>query len=812
MLLKVDVYPSTTGEAYPGTTREPEETVYVCLATSSTNSTATGNDNDTGRLLTVGRKSGDIMLGKDKSVSREHCVIRIVTTNKTLPKGKAAPLPARTLEEQKACQESSFYQCSIVLESVGRLGTFIVEETPLVKKTVANDNDDDDSDTDEEAEMMISQSGGGGVAAASQASQLPLSAWVRNVVAGGNDSDASASSRPIRTRLIHNSTILKELDSDTGRVVVLCGKQESILVLTRVPIYVQRTKTSFPKSSVPSWWSELYTTGAVDLSDKAGNLLSPQTTHLITSARSSSLKQLCAWVKGIHIVQAEYLQALLQRKSPRDAFPNAASFVPPCPPGQEFWEQRPVGNVWAGLKYISMKRDDEWPDLVRAMGGTVCRLDEEARRQAGNNSVNGKEEERIYGQILSQLDPSSTWSVEIKGRKYTQPLKEANIPLYNAKEVAKAVTTWQVLPGLTPNTSTSKVVFETQSIKTRRAAKSSTQADTSTIASPNPSTTTAKENADSDSKLPVKKESHHEEDSPLSKKTDATKTASQSSRRAARSLPSSDSESDSEPVRRRSPRRNTQRSTQKSVGKENNSDSDSDSEPGRRNTQRSTQKSDGDEKSSEETKKSHEPPVNTVALNAKDEPKVEDDAPPMDADNDPLPGNDDAEIEDNMREGEVSNTEKRELEKTDERPMKRVKRGSSAPLDGWLQAAPPGQKRRTKEEMAEVYEGDNVDLYTNSAVTEWAPKPTAKKVPSGTQAASRRRRDAGPNFKGFRKNRVPPVQIVQYKWQSHRSVPAVQQAQMEEEQREADLAFQRANELFKDVARSTASSRRRKLQ
>ena len=118
MLLKVEVYPFT-GEAFSGTERTPEQTTHVCLATTTTSS----SNKDKGRLLTVGRKTGDITMTKDKSVSREHFVVRMVTTNKTLPTTGATASPATaTLEQQKACQESSFYQCAVVLEGIGKLG------------------------------------------------------------------------------------------------------------------------------------------------------------------------------------------------------------------------------------------------------------------------------------------------------------------------------------------------------------------------------------------------------------------------------------------------------------------------------------------------------------------------------------------------------------------------------------------------------------------------------------------------------------------------------------------------------------------
>jgi hypothetical protein len=149
-----------------------------------------------------------------------------------------------------------------------------------------------------------------------------------------------------------------------------------------------------------------------------------------------------------------------------------------------------------------------------------------------------------------------------------------------------------------------------------------------------------------------------------------------------------------------------------------------------------------------------------------------------------------------------------------ERSGKRTKLNTST--QGWLQAAPANPKlrgamKRSKEDILKVYQGEN--LYVKPAETIWAPKASPPTTGSGgTTALVRSGRQAGPDFKGFRKNNVPPAYLAHYQCKAYDPKHSVHQAQFEEERRAADEQFQRANELFTDASRPTASSHRRKLQ
>lgn len=841
MLLKVDIYPCS-GQAYTGETREPAETLHVCLATSRSslhgNTDDGGTDDresvrkDRGRLLTVGRKVGDVLLRNDKTVSREHLIVRLVTTNKAFPtssSGRSTALPelARTAEEQQACQQSSsFYQCAVVLESVGKLGSLIIEETTATKKSVTNP---DDSDTDDEGDaVLISQPGM--AMAASQGQQVVLPSWIQNLVVGSEE----ASKKSLSTRAVNQSTILTPLNTDHGRIVVLCGKQDSILVLTRVPLYVQRTRSSFPTNAVPSWWSELYATGAVEVSDggKISNVLHPQTTHLILSERKTTHLQLCAWLKGIHIVKADYFQALLERKSMHDPLPRLDSYVPPCPSGHNFWESPPKLNVWNGLLYISMKRGDEWPDVVEAMGGTVCRLYQEIENQSdSDDNADDRDEDEMSQQRLSQFDPACTWSVDLKSRRYSQPLKQANIPLFSSKDVAKAVTSGKMLPGMTPNT-TATTRLETQSTKTRSTAKGrngsthSTPAQSKSAASAESnksptSETEAIEKASNTSRPSSMRTTSHPETQATLALPQEDKTKSSPARRtrsSRKAMSSSDSDSDVEPRkgRRRPPRRLTPQSRQKSDKAESHQGSIDRKSEKEAETSRVELTESADEKGIQEERskieitpkgnKENEETIRSIPEQNSSQSKARESEATADS------------ISEERTSKRINLGESKATADSiaEERTAKRIKLGTYPSMNGWLQAAPSGKQRRahvrTKEEILEKYQGEHADtLYTTSASTEWTPKLIQENTqPDVEQSTTRRRRDtSGPNFKGFRKNRIPPLQKKDYQWKSHLSVPAVQKAQFEEEQRTADEQFRRANELFKDVSGPFATGRRR---
>ena len=86
----------------------------------------TASHHHSGILLLVGRKSSDLPYQNERSVSRSHCLVRLLSldANKEEAKDnkdteKNIPIYPRTDEEKKAC-ENAVDNLAIVVEDLGR--------------------------------------------------------------------------------------------------------------------------------------------------------------------------------------------------------------------------------------------------------------------------------------------------------------------------------------------------------------------------------------------------------------------------------------------------------------------------------------------------------------------------------------------------------------------------------------------------------------------------------------------------------------------------------------------------------------------
>jgi hypothetical protein len=205
MILCIEVYPSQSQDdeqhgggmsdgkiiinssSQPTFIDKPAVVHFVSLAWATT--TAKTSNQDDGMVWSVGRRSGHYHLSSDKSVSREHCRVRIVTTNPSHllspsteedeedennnngtginPMLATAVVTSNPIEQQQIQTEchKAMDQLCIVLENVGKLGTYIIEEyeennTNQVKRAAKkkNDNQDSDSETDDEMDVMVGRS------------------------------------------------------------------------------------------------------------------------------------------------------------------------------------------------------------------------------------------------------------------------------------------------------------------------------------------------------------------------------------------------------------------------------------------------------------------------------------------------------------------------------------------------------------------------------------------------------------------------------------------------------------------------------
>jgi hypothetical protein len=220
MLLRIDAYPAEAPS------HQRPQPLYACLATSAS---GTDDADMAGRLLTIGRKTGHVVFGGDKSVSREHCILRLVSANKTHQQHVVGisntrippPMKPRNPEEIKACDND--LQMCVVLENIGKVGSFVVQERvpTLNDSNDKNDNSDTDDDTDEEANTGVAAS------ASQQMLGVQLSPAARALI-------PDPSTVTLKYVGPGESIVLEKLSSNNKNdkpVIVQCGKMGSTIVV-----------------------------------------------------------------------------------------------------------------------------------------------------------------------------------------------------------------------------------------------------------------------------------------------------------------------------------------------------------------------------------------------------------------------------------------------------------------------------------------------------------------------------------------------------------------------------------------------------
>jgi hypothetical protein len=110
-MLRVEILQPTS----PSETSNPEASssslLYANLATAS--------HHKNGVILTVGRKNADVIFENERSVSRAHCCLRIVTLNPRSAEEGNAPAEAQTEEEIRVCRDAKD-GLAFVLDDLGR--------------------------------------------------------------------------------------------------------------------------------------------------------------------------------------------------------------------------------------------------------------------------------------------------------------------------------------------------------------------------------------------------------------------------------------------------------------------------------------------------------------------------------------------------------------------------------------------------------------------------------------------------------------------------------------------------------------------
>lgn len=156
--------PVEAGSASNADIKMADVTVQLCPETLLKQDPPSLGPYDEGVVCAVGRKNSNIRFESDKTVSRQHCTIRLIvspnwtslasssTSSEALNKQWFAP---RTKEENDACAEGVDL---VVTDMRSKYGTFIMKQqkTPATMDKSEPDSNDTDTDTDNEAEAPTS--------------------------------------------------------------------------------------------------------------------------------------------------------------------------------------------------------------------------------------------------------------------------------------------------------------------------------------------------------------------------------------------------------------------------------------------------------------------------------------------------------------------------------------------------------------------------------------------------------------------------------------------------------------------------------
>lgn len=330
MLLRVETYADNSGNV--------SKTFHPCLATA--------DEDDAGCLFKAGRKMGDALFSNDKSVSRQHLLIRCVGN---LP----SMMEPRTDEERKACSDSEYEMC-LVLENSGKAPTYVakVNDEPAITEIA------DDSETDEETddEGISQQSNrGSNVPTSSGLSPPNVSTATRKYF--GN--------KPIKFDEVNqNQSQIFPISYEP--IILQLGRGEATIKITSIPL---RILCSSLKTKV---LPQLHQIGALKVEEDG----SP--THLVAEELNAGAKQIIAWAQQIPMVRVEFLEALMDRKTPFDPLPNLKDYpvlVHSDKTGKiDFWTTTPNPRLLSKFTLLSLE-SGSFEILAKAAGVNILSLE-----------------------------------------------------------------------------------------------------------------------------------------------------------------------------------------------------------------------------------------------------------------------------------------------------------------------------------------------------------------------------------------------------------------------------------------------------
>ena len=399
MLIQVEIY---SPEWIPG--EPPQQQFHATLAASTSAE----------HLLTIGRKNGDVLLAKDKSISREHVILSVASGIE-----REKTILASTPEEQAACKEDDDGLC-VILRNVGKLGTYLAAEEQREECSEHSNNDEGDSsgtdETDDDEAVQKSQM---------KQNPVPVSAATTHLFHG----------KVVRLQEVSTSLALKSLSKSGGRVVLQCGKFGSTIVLTRKVIEV------LVSGAGPHGYSDwkkahFYRLGL----RQSSQFVVGQTSMVLCQKRKLNAKQLSAWSLTVPIVTYEFLYAYLDaRKSPSDPlFPLNPKDFSPAADDHTFWLNAADPKLLSSCTLLSTAESD-MEILAEAAGAAVKKLYSEGAKTSNAEMVK-------RAQLILDSTPHCFGVFEKRPKKLDTELQsKAELRLVKSDDFLSAIIE-QVLP------------------------------------------------------------------------------------------------------------------------------------------------------------------------------------------------------------------------------------------------------------------------------------------------------------------------------------------------------------------------------
>ena len=755
MLIKIQAFPDGSGAI--------SKTLHTCLATS--------NKENAGVICSVGRKNGDIIFPTDKSVSREHAKLRIVSRNHDDDGGQKP----RNTEEIQACEKSEYGMC-VVVENTGKGGSWIaVDKQPIAVNIDGDDSETDagsDEETDDEGISQKPPTQASSTAAASQQSETPpLSTAVREF--WGNKPAELKKMDDGMTEILPLS-----LDKNNRTILIQCGRFESTIKLTLMRIFVAFSGMS--KKELKAFRSQvLPSIGGLGVE---GEIPDYKTTYLVTKDRMAGAKQLIAWCYDIPMVPKTFLQAIADRTNPTDPLPNPNDFELENTESNDFWDQKADPNLLSNYTLLSIE-DNEIEKLAIAAGAKCVAL------------YNSDDYETAAQKCIDNGELCFAFSTRKKETKKLHSVM--NVPLVSTKKLALAVSQQNKI---LPDDKGSPIVRDTPA----------------TEATPN---FAEDGNKDEEKKAQPEEKDEKKKRDDVEERISSQSMSQQGRRESPRRLQKKQQEIEN-PDSPEMPRRKRKTKETKEVAEFDHSkinkedESSGDEEDYTRGRTIKRRRRDDHDSSPQDKSRKKEPPIGFTKADISLSTLQEEDSLVRQEEENSMEVSRDHSIQEKPTE-----TEKEALAPSSTTQIKDGQLlSSAADSSGWFTTAPKDDRLR-KERRRRAERENRDDIFLPAAITEVVttlindrpPKRNPTSATSTSRSSSKRRTYTGPNFKKFRKNSIVKATKTEiYAVSAVLSKQTARQRRMDEDERALEEEERRADELFRGDGMGGTNKKRRR--